>query len=178
MTVVPGTRLCMSIESAAMARHMEIILEKRNVRCVAELLEDKAPRTCEVVWQALPQSGDVFHAKYASNEIYALVAPFPNADVGWENRTVTPAAGDVCYFYFPTGMSRPRDAVESGIEAAFVDLAVFYDRDNLLLSPKEGFTPANVYATIVENLDGIRDAGHNIWREGFAGERLIYRRVD
>lgn len=160
-----------------MARHIEIILEKRNVRCVAMLLEDKAPRTCEAVWAALPQQGDVYHAKYASNEIYALVPPFTE-EIGWENRSVTPAAGDVCYFHFSAGMSRPREAVVAGIDGPFVDLAVFYDRDNLLLSPKEGFTPANVYATIVENLDGIREAGNDIWRTGFAGERLVYRRME
>ena len=161
-----------------MARQIEIILEKRRVRCVARLLEDKAPRTCAAVWAALPQEGGVFHAKYASNEIYTLVPPFPNDEIGAENRTVTPAAGDVCYFHFPAGMSRPPAAVEAGLVGPFVDLAVFYDRDNLLLSPKEGFTPGNVFATIVENLDGIREAGNSIWREGFAGERMIYRRLE
>ena len=160
-----------------MARHIEIILEKGAVRCVARMLEDKAPRTCEAVWQALPQQGDVFHAKYASNEIYVLVPPFSGSDVGWGNRTVTPAAGDVCFFYCSTGMSRPRSALEAGLVGSFIDLAVFYDRDNLLLSPKEGFTPANVYATIVENFDSIRDTGNDIWSEGFTGERLIFRRL-
>ena len=56
-----------------MARYLEIILEKRKVRCVARLLDEEAPRTCEAVWRALPQGGDVFHAKYASNEIFTLV---------------------------------------------------------------------------------------------------------
>ena len=24
----------------------------------------------------------------------------------------------------------------------------------------------------------MRQAGHNVWREGFAGERLVYRRLE
>ena len=33
-----------------MARQIEVTFAKRGVRCVAELLEDLAPRTCEAVW--------------------------------------------------------------------------------------------------------------------------------
>ena len=56
-----------------MSRYIEITLKKRGISCVARLLDEKAPRTCEAVWNALPQEGEVYHAKYASNEIYALV---------------------------------------------------------------------------------------------------------
>ena len=44
-------------------------------------------------------------------------------------------------------------------------------------SPSEGFTPGNVFATIVKGLDGIALAGNSIWREGGVGERLIFRRL-
>ncbi len=56
-----------------MPRYVEITLRKRSVTCVAALLDEHAPHTCRAVWEALPQEGDVYHAKYASNEIYALV---------------------------------------------------------------------------------------------------------
>ena len=49
-----------------MKRYIEIALEKRNIRCVAQLLDEEAPRTCEAVWWKLPQAGDIVHAKYAS----------------------------------------------------------------------------------------------------------------
>lgn len=42
-----------------MPRQIKITLERRGVSCVAELLEKDAPRTCEAVWQALPQGGDI-----------------------------------------------------------------------------------------------------------------------
>ena len=58
-----------------MARLMEIRLERRNVACVARLLDEDAPLTCDIVWNALPLGGDVWHAKFAMNEIYCLVPP-------------------------------------------------------------------------------------------------------
>ena len=162
-----------------LSRYIEIMLEKRNVRCVARMLDEEAPKTCEAVWSALPQSGDVYHAKYASNEIYTLVAPFAEEETGPENRTIAPAKGDVMYFHLPPGFRLPPEARE--LEAArrgVVDLAVFYDRNNLLLSPSEGLTPGNVFATIVKNMAEMTAAGHSVWREGFVGERLIYSRLE
>ena len=84
-----------------MARYIEVTLTKRGVSCVAELLDDLAPKTCEAVWQALPQEGDAFHAKFANNEVYTLVPPFASEDIGLENPTILPIPGDLLYFFFP-----------------------------------------------------------------------------
>lgn len=54
-------------------RYIDVSLSKRGVHCTAKLLDDRAPITCEAVWNALPLGGDVFHAKYARNEIYTLL---------------------------------------------------------------------------------------------------------
>ena len=48
-----------------MTRYIDISLDKRGVTCVARLLDDLAPRTCDAVWNALPLGSDVYHAKYA-----------------------------------------------------------------------------------------------------------------
>ncbi len=138
------------------ARYIEITLKKRGISCVARLLDEKAPRTCEAVWNALPQEGDVYHAKYASNEIYILVPAFAPEEPGPENCSMVPAAGDVMYFTLDSGIQLP---VRSESGAPVIDLAVFYDRDNLLLSPKMGPTPGNVFATIIKNGDAVRDGG-------------------
>ena len=55
-----------------MARFITISLDKRGVSCRARLLDTEAPLTCEAVWNALPQNGSAFHAKYARNEVYTL----------------------------------------------------------------------------------------------------------
>src|SRR5207302_9881865 len=70
-----------------MTKRMEIRLDKRGISCVAELLEEDAPQTCDIVWNALPLEGDVYHAKYASNEIYCLLPPIRGDAPGLENPT-------------------------------------------------------------------------------------------
>src|SRR5215468_7755981 len=77
-----------------MPRRMEIFFRKRNVRAVATLLDDAAPRTCEALWESLPLEGDVFHAKWANCEVYTLVPPL-KSEPGRENQTVYPIPGDV-----------------------------------------------------------------------------------
>jgi hypothetical protein len=160
------------------ARKIEIRLEKRRVRCTAQLLEDLAPKTCEVLWGALPQGGDAFHAKYASNEVYTLVPPFAAAEPGLENPTMTPIAGDLLYFFFPPGMVALPDIKDTAYKSGIVDLAIFYGRDNFLFSPTMGPTPGTRFGTITENLEEMMEACANVWREGFAGERLLFERAD
>jgi hypothetical protein len=161
-------------------RRMEIRLEKRAVACVAELLDEDAELTCDFVWDALPLAGDIFHAKYASNEIYTLVPPIRGDEPGLENPTVVPAAGDVMYFYFPAGHLGRRWMRDRGFGdlPGLVDLAVFYGRNNMLFNPATGFVPGNVYARIVENFEAFAAAANDVWRSGSVGERLIYRRLE
>ena len=83
-----------------MSRFVTVSLDKRGVSCVARLLDDAAPRTCAAVWDSLPLSAQVFHGKYARNEIYTLLPAFARVDPGKENTTVTPIPGDLCWFSF------------------------------------------------------------------------------
>ena len=165
-----------------MARYIEISLTKRNVRCAARLLDERAPRTAEAVWQALPLEGDVYHAKYANHELYTLTPPFAAEEPGLEHQTLTPIPGDLVYFHIRPATWVPREA-ESSSELnaqtrAVIDLAVFYDRNNWLFSPVEGPFPGNVFGTIVRNRRAMRDAGYRIWREGGVGERLAFKRIE
>lgn len=165
-----------------MARFMEIRLTKRDVACVARLLDDEAPRTCATVWDALPLSGDVYHAKYARNEIYTLVPPPEGTDPGLENPTITPIPGDLCYFSFSAGqMPVAAHGYGEGEGSAgmdrVVDLALFYGRNNLLLNADVGFVPGNVFATVVENLDAMAAACNDVWRAGGIGEQLALTRL-
>jgi hypothetical protein len=84
----------------------------RRRTCTAKPLDDRAPITCAAVWDALPLGGDVYHAKYARNETYALFPPFAKSEPPLENPTVTPIPGDLCYFAFAgtelgTGLNSP-----------------------------------------------------------------------
>lgn len=161
-----------------MTRYLSITLAKRGVGCVAELLDKDAPRTCEAVWRALPQAGDVNHAKYARNEVYTMVPRFLDEAIGLENPTVTPIPGDVVFFDFPGGMLDRAFKEDSGVALlpGVIDLAIFYGRNNLLLNGDVGWVPGNVYGTIVEGLDRMAEACHDVWRSGSVGERLVYER--
>ncbi len=165
-----------------MTHHIEIELASRGVRCIARLLDEEAPRTAGAVWDALPSGGEVFHAKYARNELYTFVPP-PGPPVGLDNPTITPIPGDVVYFDFAAGQL-PASTYGYGAgeanagEARVVDLAVFYGRNNLLLNADVGCVPGNVFATVVEGLEGFARAGNEIWREGGMGEKLQFRRAE
>lgn len=165
-----------------MARYVEIRLEQRGVSCVARLLDDEAPNTCLAVWDALPLGGDAYHAKYARNEVYTFVPSFADPEPGLENPTITPIPGDVCYFSFQAGQLPRKSygyAEDEGAAggASVVDLAIFYGRNNLLLNADVGFVPANVFASIVENLDEMAAACNDVWRGGSRGEKLTFRQV-
>ncbi|MFJ2603549.1 DUF3830 family protein [Streptomyces sp. NPDC091279] len=161
-------------------RHIEISLVKRGVTATAKLLDDRAPITCAAVWDALPLAGDVYHAKYARNEIYALFPPFAPAEPPLENPTVTPIPGDLCYFSF--------NGAELGTQAygydrevragtTLVDLALFYERNNLLLNGDVGWVPGIVWGQIIEGLPELAEASNDLWRTGAAGETLSFRRL-
>lgn len=84
-------------------RFLELELPKIGVSGIARLLDEDAPRTCAAVWAALPLEDDLYHAKYARNEVYAFFSALADPPVGLENPTITPIPGDLCYFEFSSG---------------------------------------------------------------------------
>lgn len=165
-----------------MARYINISLDKRGVTCTARLLDDMAPVTCAAVWDALPLGGDAYHAKYARNEIYTLVSSFADPEPGRENPTITPIPGDVAFFSFEKWQLATSSHGYSSDDKPheldqIVDLALFYERNNLLLNPDYGFVPANIFATIEDGLDRIAAASQDLWMSGVRGETLSFRRA-
>ncbi|MGH3313926.1 MAG: DUF3830 family protein [Streptomyces sp.] len=170
-------------------RFIEVSLDKRGVSCTAKLLDDRAPITCEAVWNALPLGGDVYHAKYARNEIYALIPPFAPEEPPLENPTITPIPGDLCYFTFTNTQlgtaSYGYDAAaeQQGGQAAHatrstvIDLALFYERNNLLINGDAGWVPGIVWGAVVDGLDRMAEACQDLWRAGALGESLNFRRA-
>ena len=163
-----------------MTKYIEIRLRERGARCVARLLEAEAPRTCETLWSALPLKGAVQHAQYTRNEIHTLMPPLEGRDPRAENPTITPIPGDVCYFRHPAGIVPRYRRIAEGLEQTdtVVSVALFYARNNLLLSPDIGFMPGNVVATVEEGLDAMATACRDIFASGSRGEQLSFRRYE
>lgn len=165
-----------------MTRYIKITLVKRGISCVARLLDDEAPKTSAAVWDSLPQEGQVYHGKYARNEIYNLVPAFASTEPGAENTTITPIPGDVCYFNFSAAeLGNPgygyREGEGGDTSKAIIDLAVFYGRNNLLINGDVGWIPGNVFAAIEEGLAEFAAACQDLWMNGAAGETLRYERA-
>ena len=159
-----------------MARYIEVGLTKRSVVAVARLLEDEAPETVAAVWDSLPLEGPAFHAKYANNEVYTLLTPFVSPEPALENATIFPLPGDLIYFQIPPAMPLPPTLREQCRRyGRLIDLAVFYGRNNHLLSPI-GHLPGTVFATIEAGLTEFADACNDVWSAGAVGERLTLRR--
>ncbi|WP_255949789.1 DUF3830 family protein [Streptomyces odontomachi] len=164
-------------------RFIEVSLPKRGVTCTAKLLDDRAPLTCAAVWDALPLGGDVYHAKYARNEIYTLLPPFAPQEPPLENPTVTPIPGDLVYFTFngtqlgsqAYGYGSTAAGVQAG--ATMIDLAFFYERNNLLINGDLGWIPGIVWGQVVDGLDRMAEASQDLWRAGALGESLTFKRA-
>ncbi|CAN5887905.1 DUF3830 family protein [soil metagenome] len=166
-----------------MSRFISVSLETRGVSCIARLLDDEAPRTANAVWDALPLSGQVFHGKYARNEIYNLVPSFAHVEPGKENITVTPIPGDLCYFAFDADdLGNPSYGYETGDGVTqmnkIVDLALFYGRNNLLINGDQGWVPGNVFGTVVSGYEDMVAACQDIWMGGARGETLTFARAE
>jgi hypothetical protein len=160
-----------------MTRKIEVVLEERSVRAVAQLLEEDAPKTCQAVWDSLPLSGPTYHAKWANNEVYILTPPFAATEPGRENATVFPIPGDILYFFVPPGSHVPPDMRDQCQETGVIDLAIFYGRNNYLLAP-DGHMPGNLFATFTEGLPELAAACQDLWRNGAAHERMTFRRLE
>ncbi len=170
-------------ESNEAVRRVRVTLTRRGVSCVAELLQTAAPRTSAAVWDALPLEAQVYHGKYARNEIYALLASFTDRDPGPENTTITPIPGDLCWFTFGGDqLGNPAYGYERETEhremTAIIDLALFYGRNNLLINGDQGWVPGNVFGTVVEGLDEMAAACQDLWMGGARGETLRFERID
>jgi len=117
----------------------EIVIELGSEKAVARLLDDKAPKTCDLIWNNLPLESQAFHAKIAGTEIFFMVPLFQDEQ---ENTTVEQEAGNICFW--STRQMIP----------------IFYDK-------VPGLGPTTVWAKITENLKGIQREGRKIWmREG------------
>ncbi len=163
-------------------RFITVTLEERGVTAVARMLDAEAPRTAGAVWDALPLSGQVFHGKFAHNEIYTLLPAFAPVEPGAENTTITPIPGDLCYFTFDGVLDNPAYGYDPTSAPAehrlLIDLAVFYGRNNLLVNGDVGWVPGNVFATITEGLEDFAAACNDVWMGGARGETLTYARLE
>jgi len=78
-------------------RQIRLTYTATSESVLAELLDDEAPNTCELVWNLLPIETKVIHGMYSGAEVFAMLdnpKPAPQ-----ENMVQLPLPGEVLYFY-------------------------------------------------------------------------------
>jgi hypothetical protein len=107
-----------------------------NEECTAEMLNDVAPRMCEIIERALPLEGVLTHAKLVDREVFFQV-PFFIDEVEnpkWSEK------GDLAFW--------------NGRQS----LCIFYDDCTPL-----GYTPT--FARVTQNLEGLAREAAEVWEK-------------
>lgn len=157
---------------AARLEHVRVGLRKRGVSTRLRLRWDRSPRTCAQIVKILPIENQVWHAKYANNEVYTLV-PMWGSDPRGEWRCFYPGPGDLMYLPIEPGFFLPPGSPPMDTTKGLIDIAYFYERGNNLIGPS-GAALGNIFATATsfEELDAMAAACADVWFAGAVGERL------
>jgi hypothetical protein len=134
-----------------MSKKIEIEFEKGG-KFTATLLEDKAPKTCEAVWNSLPLSGRVGHAYFSGKMMY-LAGIDPKFGELENARSVGFVPGDIAYLTSYYGKDTP------------TEIAIIYGE--ALIQDFSGWIPANHFAKISEgNLEDLKNVATRIREYG------------
>ena len=135
-----------------MNRRIKLTFVEENVSCIAELLDDKAPQTADMIWNLLesPMENHAIHAMYTGRELSFGV---PNDrvdestifDLPPENVTMFPLPGSLIWNAY-----KPYQWL--GTPRAVYDFGIFYGPEARILLPT-GWRPSNHFGDIVENLE-------------------------
>jgi hypothetical protein len=85
---------------------------EHDVSAVADLLDEQAPQTCALIWDALPLEGRMIHGMYSGPELFILLPGFPA--VAAENQMCRALPGDIGYWHLEAGLhaSAPTEVAE------------------------------------------------------------------
>jgi len=73
-----------------------------DVSVTADLLEERAPETCRIVWESLPLEGRTVHGMYSGPEVFIRADHLEPAPP--ENQMHRPLPGDVGYWRQEAGL--------------------------------------------------------------------------
>ena len=141
-----------------MPKTLTFHIVEEQVSAVAELLEDRAPRTCELVWERLPIEGRLVHGMYSGPELFVILDGFPG--VGPENQVSRPLPGDIGYFHQEAGLyaSSPHEVAE---------LVYVYDRGAAIKGAEGHDSWVNLFARLrPDGADAFLAASRRARREG------------
>lgn len=77
-------------------RQIRLTFAETGESVVAEMLEDDAPITCQLVWDMLPVEHKLIHGRYSGMEAFVLLDKYQPAPE--EQRTRLPLPGEILYW--------------------------------------------------------------------------------
>ena len=163
-------------QGISLTRHIRIQEPDSGLNARVLLLDDKAPRSSEALWQIAGAGGahEAIHAMWTGPEISCpipaanLPAQIGLSDLSLENATSYPEEGDIVVVYAPANTWKGQPPF------AFLDVGVFYGRGARLLMPM-GWVQGSVCGVILsEELPAARTACQSVRRRGAC--RLSFQR--
>ncbi|MDR7419837.1 MAG: DUF3830 family protein [Armatimonadota bacterium] len=120
-------------------RHIRLRFVETGESVVAEMLDDEAPRTCELVWNRLPLEHELLHGRYSGMEVFmVLEPPEPAPD---EARTQLPLPGEILYW-------SAHDTSVTGRGNLVAEICVIYGRGVTLRGPEGVPSHGSLFARI------------------------------
>ncbi|MFQ5894578.1 MAG: DUF3830 family protein [Nitrospinota bacterium] len=130
----------------------------RGGRLTAELLEKKAPITCDLIASQLPLKGATFHARWTGRECFLPVTLGKKPDR--ENAQFVISRGEMMYW-------REFERDYGPHEMVGTEVVAFFYGPEYLRSEWRGYERGNVFAQIPQSeWELMEEIGTRIWRQG------------
>jgi hypothetical protein len=126
-------------EISTSRRHIRLTFVDTGESVIAEMLDDEAPKTCQLVWDMLPLEYDLYHGRYSGSEVFILLDEAKPAPL--EKRTQLPLPGEILYWY-----DEGTAVTSSGRPVAEILMA--FGRGVVLRGPEGVPSHANLFARI------------------------------
>lgn len=152
-----------------------LVFPELETEIIVNMLEDKAPKTCEGFWEAIkePVNTSGKHAMYTGREISVQLPPDEQKESilhepPQENLTCFPLPGDILFTFMPKHAF-------GGAPVPIYDIGIFYGRDARTFFPM-GWLPGNLFAQVSDpnELKKLEEIGQYVNNHG--QQKVIFKR--
>lgn len=139
-----------------MTRFIEFVCDEEQIVARAVLLDELAPRICDLVWRILPVEGHFHHAYYSGPEVAMILPDFH--DVKLEKPTSVLLPWEIAF----TSLCA-EDHID--VNQDFSEILFFYDRNT---GPRmlDGLTRVSIFARFLDGQDALYDLCYRMRKEG------------
>ena len=137
----------------------QIELEIDRVTLVADLLDNRAPRTCAMIWDVLPLEEPISHQQWSGSGLQVHGSRLREATrkAGLWPDPMYPDYGENPFIYGCRG--------ELSFHPISPGLFITYGK-SVFSGPEYGVLPSYIFGEINQDLDKLREIGRKIAREG------------